>query len=73
MRRARPRIGCDPADRRAVELHRETGRQIVRHEDRVPIGARGHGVAIWKPEEDREEPDLDIDQIAGALAHQRIR
>ena len=51
VRDARAGVGRDGGDRLAIELHRETRRQIVRDENRVRALGHVYGIVIGEPEQ----------------------
>ena len=73
MRRARAGVGRDAGDRLAIELHREARRQIVRDENRVRALRQIDRIVIGQIEQQREHANLDVLQIADALAQHRMR
>ena len=64
---AMPAIAC------AIELHRQTRRQIVRDENRVRALGEIDRIVIGKIEQQREDANLDVLQIADSLAQHRMR
>ena len=60
-------------DRLAVELHREARRQVVRDENRVRALRQIDRIVIGQIEQQREHADLDVGQVADALAQHRVR
>ncbi len=73
VRRPGARIGGDAGDRLAVELHRKTGRQVVSDEDRVRAFGKVDRIVVGELEEQREDADLDVFEIADALTEYSLR
>jgi hypothetical protein len=73
VRGAGAQVRGDTGDRRPVQLHRQARGEIVGDEDRVRAARHVDRVVVGQPEEHREEPDVDVDDVAHALAHHRLR
>jgi len=73
VRRACAGISSDSDDRLAIELHRETGREIVGDENPVRSLWQTDWIVIGQSEEDRQHSDVHVDQIADSLAQERPR
>jgi hypothetical protein len=73
VRGARTGVGRDPRDRTPIELDRETRRQVVRDEDRVRTRLEVDGIVVREVEQERQEADVHVDQVADPLAHHRVR
>ncbi len=73
MGRPRARVGRDPRDRAPVELDREARRQVMRDEDCVRPRLEVDGIVVREVEQERQEADVHVDQVADPLAHHRVR
>ena len=73
MRRASACIGGDADDCLAIELHRQARSQIVCNENLVRPLWQIDRIVIRQPEEDRQDANVDVDQITDSLADQRTR
>src|SRR3982751_2201643 len=73
VRRSRSRVSGDSDDCLAIELHGQARSPIVRDEDLVGSFGQIDRIVIGKAEQYRQNPDVDIDQIAHSLAQHRSR
>jgi hypothetical protein len=68
VRGAGSRVGRDPDYRFAIELNREARGQVVRDEDLVRPLRQVDGIVVGQAEENREHANVDVDEVAHALA-----
>src|SRR4051812_42930472 len=73
MRRARACIGGDADDCLAIELYRQARSQIVCNENLVRPLWQIDRIVIRQSKEDRQDANVDVDQIPDSLADQRTR
>src|SRR6185312_3886580 len=73
VRGSRTGVGRDRCYRVAIQLHGETGRQIVRYEYRIGALRQIHRIAVRKTEQHRQHADVHIGEVGDALAQHLMR
>src|SRR4051812_39889451 len=73
MRCARACVRSDSYYCLTIELHREAGCQVVGDEDLVRSFRQVDWIVIRKAEQNRQNSDVHVDEIADSLSHERAR